>query len=216
MSCEIDGHELPIWDYSQQGTCVIDFCKNLMDTARKESCGQCVLCREGTWQVYEIIKEITEGNGRNDDFELLVEILTQIEINGKCEMSKSSASQCIKLMEKYEEEWDNHIRRKRCKNLVCKGTYTFYIDPKICDGCGECIERCTSGAIAGSVGMIHIINPSLCNKTMVCAAVCSKGAIKKAGPIKPKVPSEPVPAGSFGQSEEEEGGNTIRRRRRKG
>lgn len=215
MSCEVRRDILPIWDDYQSDGCVVDFCKRLMDTARKESCGSCVLCREGTWQVCEIIKEISEGNGKNDDFELLIDILTQINIGAKCKMSKVAAAQCIELMEKYEEEWDSHIRRKRCKNLMCKGAYTLYIDPQICDGCGECLESCTNGAIAGGTGMIHIINTSLCNKTMMCQDACSKGAIKKAGPIKPKVPNELVPAGSFSGCAEGEGGNIMRRRRRK-
>ncbi|AYO29396.1 4Fe-4S dicluster domain-containing protein [Biomaibacter acetigenes] len=215
MTCKANSAVLPKWQESDANACVVDYCKNLMDTARKESCGKCVLCREGTWQVYEIIKDITEGNGQSEDFELLLEILEQMDKNAKCEMSRTAASICIDLMKAHEEEWDKHIRRKRCSNLVCKGTYTVYVDPQLCDGCGKCLESCPHGAIAGKAGMIHVINPNMCSKSMICMSVCPKGAIKKAGAVKPKLPSEPVPVGSFDQPSAGQEGETMMRRRRR-
>lgn len=215
MICEASSTAFLGWDDSDLSTCVVDYCMNVMDVARKESCGKCVLCREGTWQIYEIIKDITKGNAEREDFELLLDVLGQIKANAGCEMSRTAASICMNLMKAHEEEWDLHIRRKRCSNLVCKGTYTLYVDPELCDGCGKCRECCPQGAIAGGDKMIHVINTDLCNKSMVCISVCPKGAIKKAGVVKPKLPSEPILVDSFNQSSDSEEGGTTRRRRRK-
>lgn len=215
MICEAKNTVFSRWDDSDSNACVVNYCMSIMDTARKESCGKCILCREGTWQVYEIIKDITEGNARSEDFELLLDVLSQIKKSANCEMSRTAASLCMDLMETYEEEWDKHIRRKRCSNLVCKGTYTLYVDPNICDGCGKCLESCPKGAIAGGKEMIHVINPDLCKKSMVCVSACPKGAIKKAGVVKPKLPSEPVPVGSLSQTSDSQEGESTRRRRRK-
>ncbi|MDF2655845.1 MAG: hypothetical protein K0R19_2319 [Bacillota bacterium] len=218
MSCDVTGSclpELPKTPQEIERFCAINFARKLMDTARRESCGKCVLCREGTWQSFEIIHDITEGKGQNDDFELLTELLEQIGSDGGCEMSVKAASLCLGLLRNYQEEWDLHIRRKRCANLICKASYTVHIAPELCDGCGKCIGVCPDHAILGGGNLIHVIQGDRCSKCMLCAEVCPKGAVKKAGAVKPKVPAEPIPVGSFsgagGSSEE---GPSMRRRRR--
>lgn len=218
MICDISSRslpEVPEASFTDGNECPVDFGKKLMDTARRESCGKCVLCREGTWQVYEIIKDITEGKAESNDIELLTELLQQISENGGCEMSARAASVCLDLLRNYQLEWDQHIRRKRCTNLICKASFTVYIAPELCDGCGKCQGVCPEGAILGGPNMIHVIDTERCTNCMLCADICPKGAVKKAGAVKPKVPAEPVPVGSYGEagggSEE---GTTMRRRRR--
>jgi len=215
MICDTESTLLPEWDEHAAESCVVDYCKTLMDIARKESCGKCVLCREGTWQVYEILKGITEGNAQSGDLELITELLGQIQTNAGCELSQEAAWRSIELIKTTQEEWDQHIRRKRCTNLICKSSYTLYVDPALCDGCGECTPVCQAGAIAGSEGLIHVIRTEKCNKSLACLSACPKGAIKKAGPVKPKVPQEPVPVGSLSEASDDGEDGAPRRRRRK-
>lgn len=218
MSCDVTGillPNLPEAPQSDESFCAVDFGRRLMDAARRESCGKCVLCREGTWQAYEILHDITEGKGQNDDVELLFELLEQIGSSGGCEMSVKAASLCLGLLRNYQEDWNLHIRRKRCTNLICKASYTVYIAPELCDGCGKCTEVCPDNAILGGENLIHVIQGERCSKCMLCVGVCPKGAVKKAGAVKPKVPTEPIPVGSFGgASGSSEEGTSMRRRRR--
>lgn len=214
MSCDTESTLLPEWEAESAEGCVVDYCKTLMDIARKESCGKCVLCREGSWQVYEIIRGITEGHAQSGDMELIAELLEQIRANAGCELSQEAAWRSLELMKTTAEEWDQHIRRKRCTSLICKSSYTLYVDPALCDGCGACTSSCLAGAIDGSEGLIHVIRTEKCTQTLACLSACPKGAIKKAGPVKPKLPGEPVPAGSW-QDSSGDGEESSRRRRRK-
>lgn len=215
MSCEIQSTLLPEWDDHALENCVVDYCKTLMDITRKESCGKCVLCREGSWQVYEILKGITEGHGASGDLELIGELLEQIRTHGDCELSQEAAWRSLELLRGKPEEWEQHLRRKRCTHLICRSSYTLYVDPALCDGCGICRDSCRTGAIDGSEGMIHVLRTEKCTKTLACLKVCPKGAIKKAGPIKPKVPQEPVPVGSLSEAADAGEDGAVRRRRRK-
>lgn len=218
MICDNKGSILPELKEEAITTgaaCAVDFSKTLMDIARRESCGKCVFCREGTWQVHEILEDITEGKAESGDLELVRELLEQIRSNAGCEMSVTAASKSLELLINYKEEWDQHIRRKRCTNLICRASFTLYIVPELCDGCGKCMEVCPQEAIAGGSDMIHVIDTEKCDKCLLCVKKCPKEAIKKAGAVKPKVPSVPVPVGSSGTAaavaEERPG---MRRRRR--
>jgi len=213
MTCNAGSEMFEKWNPNVDNSCPVDYCVRVMRKAKEESCGEEVLCREGTWQAYEIIRDITEGRGQSDDLELLKELTGLMKDNAGCEMARYAASICLDSIKEYEEEWDRHISRKRCTNLVCKGSFTLYIDPAICDGCGKCIESCSIKAIVGGQGLIHVIDTNTCVKSMECMGVCPNGAIKKAGPVKPKLPLEPVKVGNFGQVEEDGGGR--RRHRRK-
>jgi NADH-quinone oxidoreductase subunit F len=187
----------------------------VMDVARRETCGKCVLCREGTLQVYRILKDITEGKAQSGDYELLLELLQCIGKYASCEMAREAASRCLDCMQNYEEEWDKHIRRKRCSNLICKGMYTVYVDPRACEGCGRCVEVCPRGAIAGGAGLIHVIDVQICDKCLACVEICPAGAVKKAGAVLPRVPRTPVPVGSFDKVTDGSSEGGMRRRRRR-
>ncbi len=120
MICETKGILLPEWnDRVREKACVVHFCKSMMDIARQESCGKCVLCREGTWQAYELISDITTGKANRDDEELLREILGLIKANAACEMSVTAATRCVELMEEYADDWNQHLTRKRCSKGIC-------------------------------------------------------------------------------------------------
>ena len=147
----------------------------------------------------QILREITLGEGKSGDIALLEEICSAAAELADCSLTRDAAAEILRLLREQKESFESHISRRRCPAVVC-GRLTFvYIDPTKCTGSDACTALCPERAIEGGPDMIHIIVPELCTGCGKCMAACGAGAIQRieiAG-VKPKLPEEPVPVGSF-------------------
>lgn len=203
-------YEFPKFDIENDNACPIDYCKQITKIALETYTASCVFAREGTLQVEKIIEDISNGKAKSDDYELLVDLTEIIKNNTISEVVKEAMDICKQSLVDYESDWDKHMKRGICKNLICDGLYNLYIDPITCVGCGECKKIRSS--INGSEGMIHIIdNNDIIDDKKSLINICPNGAIKRYGQSKPKVPTELVPVGSYVPEET----STRRRKKRK-
>lgn len=194
--------------------CPVDYMKRFTDIARRNSCGECVICREGILQLSIVTAGITLGLGREQDLEIIQDISTDLILGSSCDYGKEVGKITKKIIDDHEADFTKHIKRKRCDALVCKKFITTYIAPETCSGCGKCITNCPVNAIFGGTGMIHVIDATICDRCGACEAVCAAKAILKAGAILPKLPEKPIPVGSF-PADTAGGGLMARKRRRK-
>lgn len=183
----------------QKETCIIDSVRKHLSLIQAESCGKCVLCREGTYQMVTILTDITQGKGKSEDIALLLEIAGGMQTGSTCSLSMRAADSVLTTIKHFREEFEEHIKRKKCKALVCKKYISYHILGNKCQGCGNCLKNCPVSAIAGGEGLIHVIDQEECTKCGSCLAVCpvEYAAVTKAGPVKPRTPEEPVPVGSW-------------------
>ncbi|MHB9863745.1 DUF362 domain-containing protein [Streptomyces sp. YIM S03343] len=220
MKCDIDAAVLaPLDDAGlDAGTaCPVDQARQQMDQASAGSCGRDVFCREGTLQVRAILADISNGKGESADLELVEEICSLMAGTAGCGMAATAAERTLDLLRGRSEEFELHLRRKRCTSLTCRMSFTMYVAPGFCTGCGDCVPVCPEKAITGGEGLIHVISTDQCTNCLACVPACSVDAIRKAGPVKPKVPASPVPVGSFAEADRAGAGATgmTRRRRRR-
>lgn len=194
--------------------CPVDQLKQFTDTVRRNSCGECVICREGLLQLALVTDGITQGLGREQDVEIIQDISADLVSGSSCDYGKAVGKIIRQKIAEYEDDVTKHIKRKRCDGLVCNKLITFYAAPESCSGCSKCIGACPVNAIAGGEGLIHVIDVARCNRCGDCEAVCSDKAILRAGAVLPKLPEAPVPVGSF-LADAESGGLMSRKRRRK-
>lgn len=188
---------LPTREELAAGACPVDWARRCVETARLESCGVSVMCRDGMTQAGAIVDDITTGMGQDGDLDMLKDICTVIAETGDCDLARTAAEQVLYSMNTYADDWNQHCLRKRCAALVCKAYYSLYIDPALCTGCGACKAAAPDGAVEGGEGLIHIIRNDQDLKTDAFLAVCPAAAIQKAGAVKPRLPESPVPVGSF-------------------
>ena len=193
-------------------TCPVEESRRILAEAAAMSCGREVYCREGTRQVATILGDLTHGKGSSSDLDLVDELCTLMVDLVPCGLSGAAAGSALALLRDHAEEWDRHARRGRCTSLTCPMSFTVHVDPVTCTGCEACRPACPVDAIAGGPGLVHVIDNDLCTRCGACLAACPVDAIAKAGPIKPKGPTAPVPVGSFSAAPTSDGG--MRRRRR--
>jgi len=158
-------------------TCMVNMARFFLDFTAKESCGKCVHCRIGTKRLHETLVRITEGKGREGDVELLEELCKGIKDGALCGLGQTAPNPVLTTIRYFRDEYDAHIREKRCPAYECAALKKFSIDAAKCKGCTACAKKCPAGAISGSLRAPHSIDQAACIKCGACAAACRFGAV---------------------------------------
>jgi NADH:ubiquinone oxidoreductase subunit F (NADH-binding)/(2Fe-2S) ferredoxin len=160
-----------------QDTCMVDVARYFVDFLKDESCGQCNPCREGLKQMLEILTDICGGNGKNGDIELLEEIGAMIQKFSLCGLGTSAPNPVLTSILYFRNEYQAHIRDKKCPAGVCKPLFHYEIDPETCNGCTLCAKKCPQDAISGEKKQPHVLDQGKCIKCGICYEGCKFDAI---------------------------------------
>ena len=123
-------------------TCMVEVARFFMNFTQRESCGKCVPCREGTKRMLEILERIVEGKGEMSDLDELEELATMVQSMALCGLGKSAPLPVISTLKRFRDEYEEHIRDKKCRAKVCTALRQFHINPEFCIGCEELPGRC--------------------------------------------------------------------------
>jgi len=160
-----------------QDTCMVDVARYFVDFLKEESCGQCNPCREGLKQMLEILTRICEGHGKEGDIELLEELGPMMQKFSLCGLGTSAPNPVLTTILYFRDEYEAHIKDKKCPSGVCKALYHYEIDEEACTGCRVCFRKCPQEAITGKKKEVHSIDQQLCIKCGICYDVCKFGAV---------------------------------------
>ena len=161
-----------------EDTCMVGMAKFFLDFTAKESCGKCVHCRIGTMRMLEILERITEGKGKEGDIELLEELCSSIKDGALCGLGQTAPNPVLTTIRYFRNEYEDHIKNKKCSAGECTALVKYSIDPSACRGCTLCARNCPVKAIEGEVKKPHSINTMVCIKCGKCKSVCKFGAVK--------------------------------------
>jgi len=160
-----------------EDTCMVDVARYFIDFLVDESCGRCVPCREGLERMSEILNDICEGRGKEGDIELLEELSAVMKDTSMCGLGRTAPNPVLTTIHYFRDEYDAHIKEKKCPAHVCKALIEYYIDAEKCTGCLACLKACPEGAIAGEKEKVHVINREKCSKCGICYDTCKFGAV---------------------------------------
>ena len=160
-----------------EDTCMVDLAKYFLDFTSDESCGKCVSCREGSSAMLEILTRITEGKGKEGDIEFLEELGQAVKDASQCGLGQTLPNPVLSTIANFRDEYEAHIKDKKCPAHVCKALINFHIDPDKCTGCTVCAKNCPADAISGNRKEPHIIDQDKCIKCGICYTVCKFDSI---------------------------------------
>ena len=159
--------------------CMVDIAKFFLEFTVEESCGKCTACRIGTKRMLEILTKITKGQATMEDLDKLEELCYYVKSNSLCGLGQTAPNPVLSTLRYFRDEYEAHIKEKRCPAGVCKALLSYNIDRDKCRGCTLCARTCPAGAIMGSVKNPHVIDQTKCIKCGACMEKCKFGAIYK-------------------------------------
>ena len=158
-------------------TCMVAIARFFMDFTQRESCGKCVLCREGTRQMLALLDDIIEGRATGETLELLQKLASAVQKGSLCGLGKTAPNPVLSTLRHFREEYDAHVFHNHCPAGQCKALAKPSIDPAKCKGCTACAKKCPVHAITGERKQPHTIDQALCIKCGVCADTCKFEAV---------------------------------------
>lgn len=162
-----------------EDNCMVDIAKFFLTFTQEESCGKCPPCRIGTKRMLEILERITKGEGKEGDIELLEELAEGIKSAALCGLGQTAPNPVLSTLRYFRDEYEAHIKDKRCPSLSCRDLISYEVNKDICKGCGLCAKVCPTGAISGERRKPHEIDQEKCIKCNSCLDKCPFEAIVK-------------------------------------
>ncbi len=170
-----------------EDTCMPDIARYFVSFTAAESCGKCTPCRLGTWQMRALLDDICGGRATPADLALLEELARAIQASSLCGLGQTAPNPVLTTLRYFREEYESHVRRKKCPAAVCEGLVT-----------APCTHTCPAGVdvpkyvrlvAAGRYDdALRVIReripfPSVCGRVCFqpCAARCRRQEID--GPV---------------------------------
>jgi len=91
-------------------TCMVKTLTRLAHFYYDESCGQCTPCREGTGWLYRMLQRILDGNGQEEDLDLLLSVGEKITGNTICALGDAAATPVESFIKHFREEFEYFIQ----------------------------------------------------------------------------------------------------------
>jgi bidirectional [NiFe] hydrogenase diaphorase subunit len=102
-----------------ESSCMVDVAKYFMDFCMTESCGKCVPCRVGTYQMHELLARITGRAATTQEITMLEELCDLLRNTSLCGLGQSAPNPVLSTLRYFADEYKAHVEQKTCPAGVC-------------------------------------------------------------------------------------------------
>ena len=131
-----------------EDNCMVDIAKFFLEFTVDESCGKCTPCRVGTKRLYELLCKVTDGTATMEDLDKMEELCYYIKENSLCGLGQTAPNPVLSTLHYFRDEYEAHVKEKRCPAGVCKKLLQYRIVADKCKGCTACARVCPDTAIS--------------------------------------------------------------------
>ena len=108
--------------FMDESSCMVDVAKYFMDFCMTESCGKCIPCRVGTYQMHRILSAITNMTATSADLKMLEELCDLLKHTSLCGLGQSAPNPVVSTLRSFAAEYKAHIEEHKCPAGVCNKT----------------------------------------------------------------------------------------------
>ena len=106
-----------------EDSCMVNMAKYFLEFSMEESCGQCVPCRVGLKQMYDLLDKITLGRGTMSDLQKLEDLAYTVRATSLCGLGQAAPNPVISTLKYFKQEYIEHIRDRKCNAGVCAALF---------------------------------------------------------------------------------------------
>ncbi|MFO0911753.1 MAG: NADH-quinone oxidoreductase subunit NuoF [Pirellulales bacterium] len=89
---------------------MVDVARYFMEFCMTESCGKCIPCRAGTWQMHGLLQKITGGQASNADLALLEQLCEVVQMTSLCGLGQTAPNPVLSTLQYFRHEYEEKLR----------------------------------------------------------------------------------------------------------
>ena len=89
---------------------MVDVARYFMEFCMTESCGKCVPCRAGTYQMHGLLDKIADGDATQSDLDLLEELCEVVRATSLCGLGQTAPNPVLSTLRYFRNEYEEKLR----------------------------------------------------------------------------------------------------------
>jgi len=94
--------------------CAVERALELLSYVQSQSCGQCVFCREGTYQLGRILGALVHGDAGRKDLDVLAELAEAMLGANVCWVGNTATIPLLSSLQLFPDDFSAHLETKAC------------------------------------------------------------------------------------------------------
>ncbi len=156
---------------SPPGLCPVDLTRAFLELCHAQTCGKCVPCRVGLWQLKNMLTDVMNGEATLDILKEMEELAVSIMDSADCAIGYEAADMVYKSLIGCREDYESHILNDSCMSHSKQPVPCVALCPAHVDIPGY-IALVHEGRYADAIRLIRKDNPFPTTCGFICEHPC--------------------------------------------